>query len=197
MRTLIAFVLAFSLPCVSIADAAKGQFMGYQLGSTYERSPQTEALVTTNGNLKIIAEDAVKPTDVGDVTLVTTPDSLTIGYISSLTWFDTEEEARAFGRKYIKLLRAKYPGWAFGREEMDANMRAVEVNLDKPPYNLQMRLTRGDLSGKTGWRISMTLRWLPDTEEAKTWRRLSHAEQATVQQKDRELLLDQGDTRGL
>ena len=76
-------------------------------------------------------------------------------------------------------------------------MRAVEVNLDKPPYNLQMRLTRGDLSGKTGWRISMTLRWLPDTEEAQTWRRLSHTEQAAVQQKDRELLLDQGDTRGL
>ena len=197
MRTLIAFALAFSLPCVSIADAAKGQFMGYQLGSTYERSPQTEALLTTNGNLKIMAEDAVKPIDVGDVTLVTTPDSLTIGYISSLTWFDTEEEARTFGRKYIKLLRAKYPDWAFGREEMDANMRAVEVNLDKPPHNVQMRLTRGDHGGRPGWRISMTLRWLSDTEEAKNWRRLSHTEQATVQQKDRELLLEQADTRGL
>jgi len=197
MRTLVAFVLAFGIPCVSIADAAKGQFMGYQLGSIYERTAKTETQVTTNGNLKITAENAVKPPDVGDVTLVTTPDSLTIGYISSLTWFDTEEEARAFGRKYIKLLRAKYPGWAFGREEMDANMRAVEVNLDNPPYNLQMRLTRGDLSGRSGWRISMTLRWLADTEEAKTWNRMSHAEQAAVQNKDRELLLEQADTRGL
>lgn len=41
------------------------------------------------------------------------------------------------------------------------------------------------------------MRWLPDTKEAKGWRNMSYAEQATAQQKDRQLLLDLADTRGL
>jgi len=193
MRPLIVLVLAIVMPDVILADAADGQFMGYQLGSNYQRSTNTQARATTNGNLATMAENPVKPANVGDVTLIATPVTLTIGYISALTWFDTEAEAREFGRVYVRLLRAKYPDWAFGREVMDANMRAVEVNFDKYPHNLRIRLTEGHREGETKWRISMTLKWLPGTKEAETWSNMSHAEQ----QKDRELLLDQADTRGL
>lgn len=196
MRTLIVLVFVFALPDV-FADAAKGQFMGYQLGDTYKRSANTRVLITTSGNLKISAEDPIKPADVGDVALIATPETLTVGYISALTWFDTEAQARDFGRAYVRLLRAKYPDWAFGREVMDANMRAVEVNLDEHPHNLRMRLTEGRRNGQTMWRISMTLRWLPDSQEAEAWSNLAALEQAAAQQKDRQLLLDRADTRGL
>ena len=80
---------------------------------------------------------------------------------------------------------------------MDANMNVVEVNLDKHPHNLQMQLTEGRRDGKAMWRISMTLQWLPGTKEEKVWSNMSHTQQSTAQQKDRKLLLDQADTRGL
>mgnify|MGYP001546735861 CR=1 FL=1 len=197
MRLLVVLVVALTLPGVSLAGAAEGQFMGYRLGDSYQRSGQTQERITTSGNLAIEAENAIKPADVGDVTLVVTPETLTIGYINALTWFDTEADAREFGRKYVELLRAKYPDWAFGREVMDANVRVVEVNLDKHPLNLRMQLTKGPRDGKTMWRISMTLRWLPDTDEEKAWRKKSYAEQVAMQDKNRQLLLDQADTRGL
>ena len=73
----------------------------------------------------------------------------------------------------------------------------VEVNLDKHPHNLQMRLTEGRRDSKAMWRISMTLKWLPGTNEEEAWSNMSHAQQRTAQQKDRKLLLDQADTRGL
>ncbi len=197
MRSLIVLVLVLAVPGVIFADANSGQFMGYQLGENYQRGAKTQVRETTNGNLALVAENPVKPANIGDVTLVTTPETLTIGYISALTWFDTEAEAREFGRAYVRLLRAKYPDWAFGREVMDANMRAVEVNLDKHPHNLRMRLTEGRRDDKAMWRISMTLRWLPDTAEASAWRNRSYSEQADVRQHDRARLLDQADTRGL
>ena len=153
MRSLVFLVLALALPGVSLAGATEGQFMGYQLGASYQRSGQTQERITTSGNLAIEAENPIKPVDIGDVTLVVTPETLTIGYINALTWFDSEAEAREFGRKYVELLRAKYPDWAFGREVMDANVRVVEVNLDRHPHNLQIRLTKGPRDGRA-WRCS-------------------------------------------
>ena len=197
MRLWVVLVLAVVLPDTGLAGAGEGQFMGYRLGDSYQRSGQTRERITTSGNLAIEAENPIKPADIGDVTLVVTPETLQIGYINALTWFGSEADAREFGRKYVELLRAKYPDWAFGREVMDANVRVVEVNLDKHPYNLQIRLTKGPRDGRTMWRISMTLRWLPETEEAKAWRSLSYAEQTAARDKNRQLLLDQTDTRGL
>jgi hypothetical protein len=197
MPVRIILMLVLALPGLVMADAADGQFLGYQLGSNYQRSANTQAKVTTNGNLKITAENPIKPANLGDVALIATAGTLTIGYINALTWFDTEAEAREFGREYIKLLRAKYPDWAFGREELDANMKVVEVNLDKQPYNLRMRLTEGRRDGKMMWGISMTLTWLPGTKEAKAWSNLSNTQQTTAQQEDRKVLLEQADTRGL
>jgi len=197
MLVRVILMLVVAMPGVVMADAADGQFMGYQLGSNYQRSTKTQARVTTNGNLNITAENPVKPANVGDVALIATVGTLTIGYINALTWFDTEAEAREFGREYIKLLRAKYPDWAFGREELDANMYVVEVNLDKRPYNLRVRLTEGRQDGKMMWRISMTLTWLPGTKGAQAWNNLSSSQQIAAQQEDRKLLLEQADTRGL
>jgi len=197
MLARIIVMLFIAMPGVVMADAADGQFMGYQLSSNYQRSANTQVQVTTNGNLKITAENPVKPANVGDVALIATAETLTVGYINALTWFDTEAEAREFGREYIKLLRAKYPDWAFGREELDSNMRVVEVNLDKQPYNLRMRLTEGRRDGKMMWRISMTLTWLPGTKEANAWNNMSSTQQIAAQQEDRKVLLEQADTRGL
>jgi len=197
MALRIFLMLVIAMPSVAMADAADGQFMGYQLGSNYPRSGNTRAQVTFTGNLNITAENPVKPTNVDEVTLTATAETLTIGYINALSWFDTEAEARDFGRKYFKLLRAKYPDWALGRDVMDANMNVVEVNLDKQPYKLRMRLTDGRRDGKMMWRISMTLTWLPGTNEAEAWRNLSHTQRMAAQQEKREVLLDQADTRGL
>jgi len=194
----IILMLVIAMPSVVMADAADGQFMGYQLGSDYQRSTNTRAQVTTfTGNLNITAENPVKPANVDDVTLTATAETLTIGYINALSWFDTEAEAREFGREYFKLLRAKYPDWTSGRDVLDANMHAVEVNLDKPPHNLRMRLTDGRRDGKMMWRISMTLTWLPGTKEAEAWRNLSQTQRMAAQQEKREVLLDQADMRGL
>ncbi|MGB5253219.1 MAG: hypothetical protein WBN68_10880 [Sedimenticolaceae bacterium] len=193
----IFLMLVIVMPSMVMADAADGQFMGYQLGSNYQRSANTRAQVTFTGNLKITAENPVKPASVDDVTLTATAETLTIGYINALSWFDTEAEAREFGREYFKLLRAKYPDWVFGGDVLDANMNVVEVNLYKQPYNLRMLLTDGRRDGKTMWRISMTLTWLQGTKEAEAWKNLSHTQRMAAQQEKREVLLDQADTRGL
>ena len=76
-------------------------------------------------------------------------------------------------------------------------MNVVEVNLDKQPYNLRMQLTEGRRGEKTKWRISMTLTWLPNTREAEAWKDLSRTQRITAQQKKREALLEEADTRGL
>lgn len=197
MAPRIFLMLVIAMPSVVTADAADGQFMGYQLGSNYHRSANTRVQVTFTGNLNITAEKPVKPANVDDVTLTATAETLTIGYINALSWFDTEAEAREFGREYFRLLRAKYPDWALGREVLDANMNVVEVNLDKQPYNLRMQLTEGRRGEKTKWRISMTLTWLPNTREAEAWKDLSRTQRITAQQKKREALLEEADTRGL
>lgn len=199
MPMLIRFilVLVIATPGVVMADAAEGQFMGYQLGSNYQRGANTQVRVTTSGNLNITAENPVKPDNVGEVTLTATAGTLTIGYINALTWFDTETEAREFGREYIELLRAKYPDWVFGREELDANLNVVEVNLDKPPHNLRMRLAEGRRDGNIMWRISMTLMWLPGSKEAQAWNDLASRQQMAAQQEERNQLLDKADIRGL
>ena len=139
IKSLLFCLLA--LPAVVFADASDGEFMGYKLGADYPATPQgTEN--TTTGNLLIIAEEPVKPADMQQVSLVATPVSRTISYIDASSWYATEDEARVAGRHYVELLRAKYPDWKFGREVMDSSLSIVEVNFDKAPFNLQVRLAR-------------------------------------------------------
>jgi hypothetical protein len=171
--------------------------MGYRLGNNYKRTVSTLTRATTNGNVSISAEQPLKPDNISNVTLITTYDTLTIGFINASSWFATEDEAREFGKQYIELLRAKYPDWAFGREHMNADMRIDEVNLDKAPHNLQMRLTSGLQGGQPKWRLSMTLSWLEGSKEFAAWNNMSHTQQSSQQEDNRQNLLENADIRGL
>lgn len=190
-------ILFFTLPAMVMADAGEGMFMGYQLGEMYRRGTDTRHQETANGNLIIVAENPVKPDDIDEVSLVTTPGSLTIGHINAASWFATQEEARSFGRKYVNLLRAKYPNWTFGREGMDSSLRIAEVNFDSPPYNLRLRINEGRRNGDSMWRLSMTLSWMLDTREAQAWRNTSRREHVTAGEDGRQTILEEADLRGL
>ncbi|MGI9204732.1 MAG: hypothetical protein ACR2Q3_12025 [Woeseiaceae bacterium] len=196
MNTRFMLCCLLALPIVVVADANHGQFMGYELGAEYPSPPQ-EFEVTTAGDLLIEAENPTKPADIAQVTLVATPESRTIGYISAVSWHATEEEAREVGRRYAELLRAKYPNWKFGREVMDTRMHIVEVNLDNSPYNLQLRLVLEEHDGRDMWRFSMGLGWQRETIERKTWQSKAAAEHVATRATEHEKLMKEMDTRGL
>jgi len=194
IRLLLCCLLA--LPTVVVADASDGQFMGYELGTKYPVSPQ-EVEVLTTGSLLIAAENPTKPVDIVQVNLITTPGSRTIGYIIAASWYATETEAREAGRRYVELLRAKYPDWNFGRELMDASLRIVEVNFDNTPHNIQLRLARDEHDGRSMWRFSMGMGWLRESREWQTWQNLAATEYAAARATEHEQLMDDSDTRGL
>ena len=104
---------------------------------------------------------------------------------------------REVGRRYVELLRAKYPDWDFGRELMDASLRIVEVNFDKVPYNLQLRLVRDEYDGRSMWRISMGLGWQRETNEWRAWQIQAATEHAAAKATEHEQLLKESDIRGL
>lgn len=185
-----------AMPAVAFADANDGQFMGYQLGDIYSKPP-TISEVTTAGNLSIVAEDPTKPPSIEEVRLVTTPKSQTIGYIAASSWHDTEEEARASGRRYAEALRTLYPDWEFGREQMDGRFKIVEVNFDKAPYSLQLRLVPVRHEGRDMWRFSMGLGWLPNSKDWRAWQDQANGERAAAQSSDAESLMEDPDFQGL
>lgn len=195
IRSVVILLLAMSAN--ALADARTGSFMGYQLGARYQPGPNTSQQLTATGNLIVDAERPVKPADVAVVTLLTTPETLTIGAIAASQWFATEEEAREFARRYFRLLRAKYPGWPYGWEVMDARLNIVEVNFNEAPYNLRLQLTEDLHESKNMWRFSMTLGWLPDSSQARAWRNRSADEQVGVKKGADQQLLDGSDLRGL
>jgi len=194
IRILLCCLVA--LPAVVVADASEGQFMGYELGTKYPASPQNIE-VTTTGNLLIEAENPTKPADIVQVSLIATPQSRTIGYIIAASWHETEGEAREVGRHYVELLRSKYPDWDFGRELMDASLRIVEVNLDKAPYSLQLRLVRDEHDGRSMWRFSMGLGWQKESNEGRAWQNQATTEHAAAKSTEREQRMQEADTRGL
>jgi hypothetical protein len=189
--------LLITIPGLVMADASKGEFMGYLLGSNYQSGANTRKQTTTNGNLIITAESPIKPSNIAEVSLLTTAETLTIGYIDASQWFESEAEAREFGRQYVDLLRAKYPDWEFGRERMDNTLRIVEVNFDQPPYNLRLQLNESKRNGENMWRFSMTLSWIANAKAAQAWRDLSRSQHLTAQEAGRNQLLKSADLRGL
>jgi len=196
MRAGSLLLCLFALPVVAFADATNGQFMGYDLGAGYTETVQT-AERTTTGNLLIVANSPLKPADIKQVVLVATPVTRTVGYISAASWFPTEGEARESARRYVEILRAKYPDWSFGGEVMDASFRIVEVNFDKAPYNLKLRLERNTHEGRDMWRFSMGLGWQPKSKKWQAWQDMSDTEQSAKNTTDREQLLEDSDVRGL
>ncbi len=193
----IVLLLLLAVSADVLGDARTGDFMGYQLGARYQAGPDTKQRVTTTGNLIIVAERPVKPADLAEVSLATTPATLTIGHITASQWFGTEEEARDFARRYFGLLRAKYPAWQVGGEVMDGRMNIVEVRFDASPYSLQLRLTPEQHEGRPMWRYAMTLTWLPESSPARAWRDLAAAEQLAVKSAADRDLLERADLRGL
>jgi hypothetical protein len=194
IRLLLCCLVA--LPTVVVADASEGQFMGYELGAKYPASPQNVE-VTATGNLLIAAENPTKPADIVQVSLIATPQSRTIGYIIADSWYATEGEAREVGRHYVELLRTKYPDWDFGRELMDASLRIVEVNFDKAPYNLQLRLVRDEYDGRSMWRFSMGLGWHRESKELRAWQNQATTEYGAAKSTEREQRMKESDIRGL
>jgi hypothetical protein len=185
-----------ALPVVVFADANDGQFMGFQLGEDYPRTPPGSESTTT-GNLLIVAEEPVKPADIEQVTLVVTPVSRTIGFIHAASWHATEDEARIVGRRYVELLQAKYPDWSFGREAMDASFRIVEVNFDNSPYNIQLRVVRDEHNGSDMWRFSVGLGWQEGSTPWQAWQEASATQKAARTSSKNEQLLEGADVRGL
>lgn len=196
MSTRLILCCIFALPVCAFADANDGQFMGYELGSQYPAVPQNTEISTT-GNLLIQAEEPVKPANIDRVVLVATPESRTIGYIVASSWHATEDDARAFGRRYVELLRAKYANWDFGREQMDASMRIVAVNFDRMPYNLQLSLAHEEHDGRMMWRVSMLLGWNKQTAEWQAWQKRAVTESMSARAAENDQLLEESDTRGL
>jgi hypothetical protein len=196
MPTRLLLCCIFALPSVVFADAGDGQFMGFELGTTYP-APPLEAEVTTSGNLLIAAENPTKPADIVQVSLIATPESRTIGYIIAASWYATEDEAREAGRRYVELLRAKYPEWSLGREQMDATLRIVELNFDQAPYNLRLRLARDEYDGRSMWRFSMGLGWHRESQEWRAWQNKANTEHAAAQSTELEQLMKESDIRGL
>jgi hypothetical protein len=186
----------FVFPTVVIADAGDGQFMGYELGKNYPATPR-ETELTTAGNLLITAENPTKPADIVQVSLVATPESQIVGYIIASSWFSSEGEARAFGRRYVELLRAKYPDWDFGQEKMDENFDLVEVNFNKPPHNIKLSLARDDHDDRSMWRISMGLGWVSESNERNAWHAQATSEHAAAKASEHEQLMEKSDIRGL
>lgn len=190
-------ILLLAVSVNVLADARSGDFMGYQLASKYPRGPATRHRETTTGNLVIFAEQPVKPGDIAEVTVLTTPETLTIGNVTASQWFPSKEEARAFGRRYFELLRAKYPDWAYGGEILDAHMDIVEVNFHKPPYEIRLWVTEDMQNGKKTWRFSMSLGWSPESSQALAWRNLAADEQVAASRGSAQQLLKESDLRGL
>jgi hypothetical protein len=196
MRTRSLLFGLLALPVVVFADASDGQFMGYELGTNYATTPK-HIERTTLGDVVIVADDPLKPADIQEVKLFATAVSRTIGYISAASWYATESEAREVARHYAELLRVKYPDWEFGREAMDASSRIVEVNFDKAPYNLRLRLVRDEHEGSNMWRFSMGLGWQPNTDEWQALQDISTTQRSAAVATEREQILENADVRGL
>ena len=109
---LLLFISVAGSPLIGFADATQGEFLGYKLDDRYPVTDKTRWQINIiNGKTYIvIAENPVKPGDIGEVRLLTTMKSFTIFNIYSLTTFETVEAAETFASEYNRILRARYAG---------------------------------------------------------------------------------------
>ena len=70
LRIILTLAFVMTLPALAMADAGGGQFMGYQLGSDYQRTVNTQVQATANGNLSVMAEKPIKPVNVAGMGLL-------------------------------------------------------------------------------------------------------------------------------
>ena len=109
---LLLFISVAGSPLIGFADATQGEFLGYKLDDRYPVTDKTRWQINIiNGKTYIvIAENPVKPGDIGEVRLLTTMKSFTIFNIYSLTTLETVEAAETFASEYNDILRARYAG---------------------------------------------------------------------------------------
>jgi len=121
-----AAVLMLHTATAQTPDATSGALFGYALGDTYPMSDETRIATRSparSGLITLIADAPVKPDDIDQVLLVTTPVTNTIVVIGVQQGFQDETSARAFARKYLDLLAVKYPGYEVELEVMDRRGR--------------------------------------------------------------------------
>ncbi len=124
------------------ADATSGTLFGYTVGDAYPVSDRTRIVTRSparSGLVTLIADAPVKPDDIDQVLLVTTPVSNTIIAIGVQQGFQDETSARKFARRYLDLLAVKYPDYEVELEVMDRRGR-LRFSDD---YELVMTLLEG------------------------------------------------------
>lgn len=125
------------------SDATTGTLFGYTIGDSYPVSEGTEIVSRSPAPgrlITLVAENPVKPDDIDRVLLVTTPFSHAILIVGVQQGFPDEASAREFGRRYLHLLAARYPGSSADLEVMDRRGRLVFGD----DYELVMTLLEGD-----------------------------------------------------
>ena len=146
--TALLSVLAFLFGLDTQADASDGEFLGYRLGDTY---PMTESTIVETfllgPNYVIEAEHPVKPEAFDTVKVAASVATHHIGGICGSASFAQEAGATSFYRKYMALLRAKYPNWTYDPDlakltlgEYQIRGFVVKHNGDAKPWYVQIGL---------------------------------------------------------
>lgn len=149
------------------ADATTGRLFGYTVGETYPVSGETEILSRGAARaqlLTLVAESPLKPDDIDRVLLITTPVSHSITTIGVQQGFPDEASARAFGRRYLQLLAARYPA---SEADMEVIGRQARIRFS-PDFELVMTLLDGDVAdfADGNWVIEMLYQARPGSEAA-------------------------------
>lgn len=149
------------------ADAASGHLFGYSIGDQYPLDDTTRIAVrgTPPSRLnRIVAQAPVKPDDIGQVLLITTPVSHTILKIGVQQPFQREEAARAFAGKYLRLFSAKYPA---AEADLEVIGRRGRIRFSQE-YELVMTLLEGSQVKGTEepWVIELLYQAQPDSPTA-------------------------------
>lgn len=128
------FTFSIVILCtVLFADARKGELFGYKIGDPYPLTDSTKGRLHWLGqSLEIVAEKPVKPSNMSNVTVVTTLKTHTIVGIRSETEFSEHEKARAFALSFAEVFRAKYKleSWKDDYQDLLSATKAISWSSD-------------------------------------------------------------------
>lgn len=165
---LVGLICGLLLPLAGhAADATSGHLFGYSIGEQYPFDDSTRIAVpgTPPSRLdRVVAQAPVKPDDIAQVLLITTPVSHTIFKIGVQQPFETEEAARAFAGKYLRLFSAKYPA---AEADLEVIGRRGRIRFSQD-YELVMTLLEGSQVRGTDapWVIEFLYQSQPDSLQA-------------------------------
>lgn len=163
-----ALAIALSTPAGVLAtDATSGELFGYTIGDPYPVTEGTEVLsrgAAPSRLFTLVAGSPVKPDDIERVLLIATPVSHSIITIGVQQGFPDEASARAFGRRYLQLLSARYPA---SEADMEVIGRQGRIRFSDD-YELVMTLLQGDAAefADGSWAIEMLYQAHPGSAAA-------------------------------